>query len=57
MDMCIHSTIATSVDTLKVRVEHNMARGASKFCSEWKLADKGNNEFVCWEILLICINS
>ena len=46
MNMCIHGTIATSVDTLRVRVEHNMARGASKFCSEWTLADTGNNEFV-----------
>ena len=46
MNMCIHGTIATGVDTLRDRVEHNMARGASKFCSEWKLADTGNNEFV-----------
>ena len=46
MNMCIHGTIVTGVDTLRDRVEHNMARGASKFCSEWKLADTGNNEFV-----------
>ena len=44
--MCIHGTIATGVDTLRVRVEHNMPRGATKFCSECKLADMGNNEFV-----------
>ena len=43
MNMCIHGTIATGVDTLRDRVEHNMARGASKFCSEWKLADTGKN--------------
>ena len=46
MNMCIHGTITTGVDNLRARVEHNMARGASKFCSEWKLADTGNNEFV-----------
>ena len=53
MDMCSHGTITTGVDTLRVRVEHNMARGASKFCSKWKLADTGNNELYGWVILLI----
>ena len=46
MNMCIHGTIATGVENLRARVEHNMARGASEFCSEWKLADTGNNGFV-----------
>ena len=46
MNMCIHGTITTGVDTLRARVEHNMARDVCKFCSEWKLADMGNNEFV-----------
>ena len=44
--MCIHGTIASGVETLRARVEHNMARGASEFCSEWKLTDAGNNEFI-----------
>jgi len=34
MNMCIHGTIATGVETLRARVKHNMARGASEFCSE-----------------------
>ena len=46
MNMCIHGTIATGVETLRARVEHNMARGASEFCSAWKLTDAGNNEFI-----------
>ena len=46
MNMCIYGTIAKGVETLRVRVEHNMERGANKFCSEWKLADTGNNGFV-----------
>ena len=46
MDICIHRTITTGVDTLRARVEHNMARGANKFCTKWKLADTGNNKFV-----------
>ena len=46
MNMCIYGTIAKGVETLRTRVEHNMARGANKFCSEWKLADTGNNGFV-----------
>ncbi len=46
MNMCIHGTISTGVETLRARVEYNMARGASEFCSEWKLSDFGNNEFV-----------
>ena len=31
---------------MRARVEHNMARGASEFCSEWKLADTGSNGFI-----------
>ena len=47
MNMCIHGTIAIGVETLRVRVEHNiMARGACEFCSAWKLTDAGNNEFI-----------
>ena len=46
MNMCIYGTIATGVETLRERVQHNMARGASEFCSEWKLTDAGNNEFI-----------
>ena len=46
MNMCIHWTISTGVETLRARVEYNMARGAGEFCSEWKLSDFGNNEFV-----------
>ena len=46
MDLCIYGTIATGVETLRARVEYNMERGASKYCSEWKHADTGNNGFV-----------
>ena len=46
MNMCIHGTIASGVKTLRARVEHNMARGASEFCSAWKLTDAGNKEFM-----------
>ena len=46
MEKCIHGTIKTGLDTLRARVEHNMARGASEFCSEWKLADTGSNGFI-----------
>ena len=45
MNMCIHGTIASGVETLRARVQYNMERGASKFCSEWTLADTGNNWF------------
>ena len=43
MNMCIYGTISNGVETLRARVEHNMKRGANKFCSEWKLADTGSN--------------
>ena len=46
MDTCVHGTITTDLDTLRARVEHNMARGASEFCSKWKLADTGSNGFI-----------
>ena len=46
MNMGIQGTIDTGVETLRSRVQHNMARGASEFCSEWQLIDAGNNEFV-----------
>ena len=46
MNMCILGTIATGVETLRARVEYNMERGASKYCSEWNLAETGNNGFV-----------
>ena len=46
MNICIHRTIATFLENLRARVEHNMARGASEFCYEWKLDDIGNNGFV-----------
>ena len=44
--MCIHGTITTGVETLRARVKHKMARGASEFYSEWQLTDAGNNEFI-----------
>ena len=47
--MCIHGTIATGVEILRARVKHNMARGASEFCSEWKLTDAGNNFYLAWQ--------
>ena len=47
MNMCIVGMITSGVETLKARVEQNMESSASKFCSEWKLADTGNNGFVC----------
>ena len=50
--MCIHGTISTGVETLRARVEYNMARGAGEFCSEWKLSDFGNNEFSCFNDLI-----
>ena len=46
MNMCIHGTIASGVETLRERVKYNMKRGASEFCSEWILADTGNNRFI-----------
>ena len=46
MSMYIYGTIANGVKTLWGRVEHNMERGVNKFCSEWKLADTGNNGFI-----------
>ena len=41
--MCLHGVIATGVETLLARVNYNMERDASKFCSEWTPADTGNN--------------
>ena len=46
MNLCLLGTIATGVETLRARVEYNMERGASKFCSDWTLADTGNNGFL-----------
>ena len=46
MNMCIYGIIETGVETLRARVEYNMERGANKFCSDWKLADTGDNGFV-----------
>ena len=46
MNMCLLGTISTGVETLRTRVKYNMERGASEFCSEWTLADTGNNGFV-----------
>ncbi|MDC0955203.1 hypothetical protein OAR83_01735 [Alphaproteobacteria bacterium] len=46
MNMCLYGVIATGVETLRARVTYNMKRGANKFCSEWLLADTGNNGFV-----------
>ena len=46
MNMCIYGNIATGVETLRERVKYNMERGASEFCSDWTLADNGNNSFV-----------
>ena len=46
MNMRLHGTIVSGVETLRARVHYNMERGASKFCSEWTLADTGNNGFV-----------
>ena len=44
--MIIYGTIATGVETLKLRVQYNIARGAIEFCSKWQLTDAGNNEFI-----------
>ena len=46
MNLYLLGTIGTGVETFRARVEYNMERGASKFCSEWTLADTGNNGFV-----------
>lgn len=46
MNLCIHGVIASGVDTLRDRVEHNMAKGGSEFCTEWSLADLGDNKFI-----------
>ena len=46
MNLCLSVTIATGVETLRARLKYNMERGASKFCSDWILADTGNNGFV-----------
>ena len=46
MNLCLLGTIATGVETLRARVEYNMERGASKFCSDWTLDNTGNNGFV-----------
>ena len=44
--MYLLGTTANGLETLRARVEHNMERGAGKFCSNWKLADTGSNSFV-----------
>ena len=41
--MRLHGVIATGVETLQAKINYNMERAASKFCSEWTLADTGNN--------------
>ena len=41
--MCLHGVIATGAKTLRAKVNYNMERDANKFCSEWTLADTGNN--------------
>ena len=46
MNLCLLGTIATGVGTLGARVKYNMKRGASKFCSDWTLADTEHNGFV-----------
>ena len=46
MNMCLHGVINTGVETLRARIQYNMERSASEFCSEWTLADTGNNGFV-----------
>ena len=46
-------TIAAGLETLRARVKYNTERGASELCSEWTLADIGNNGFVWLVILLI----
>ena len=46
MNLCLLGTVATGVETVRARVEYNMERGASEFCSKWTLADTGNNDFV-----------
>ena len=43
MNMCLHGVIVTGVETLRARVNYNMQRDGSKFCSEWPPADTGNN--------------
>lgn len=46
MNMCIIGIIATGVETLRAWVKYNMETGFSKYCSEWKIADTGDNGFV-----------
>ena len=47
MNLCMNGTIESGVETLRARVEYNMGvKGGSEFCSEWHLADLGNNKFV-----------
>ena len=41
--MCLHGVIATGVEPLRAGINYNMNRDASKICSEWTLADTGNN--------------
>ena len=41
--MFFHGVIATGVETLQAKINYNMERATSKFCSEWTLADIGNN--------------
>ena len=47
MNLCINGTIKSGVEILRARVEYKMGvKGGSAFCSEWHLADLGNNKFV-----------
>lgn len=43
---CLHWIIATGVETLRAKVNYIIECGASKFCSEWTIADTGNSGFV-----------
>ena len=46
MNRYLIGTIATEVETWRARVKYNIERSASEFCSEWTLADTGNNGFM-----------
>tara|TARA_B110000459_G_C16421782_1_gene407777 strand:+ start:273 stop:512 length:240 start_codon:yes stop_codon:yes gene_type:complete len=47
MNLCINGTIKSGVEILRARVKYKIGvKGGSAFCSEWHLADLGNNKFV-----------
>ena len=40
MNMCLHGTIASGVETLRARVQYNMERGASVHSEQNSLAPR-----------------